>query len=443
MRDIEPEILAEVHPRSGARGRIVLYAAGTALSLAVVSALATAPGYRDSPLEIRRIAERLEASPQVLGETADTPFVRIERILSGDTLGSILGRLGVDDPSIVRHISASKGGRQAIRGLRAGRAVTAGISADGQLLSLEIPISDSETYALSRVGDEFVETGDAAAATASIVKLASGTITSSLFAAADRAGLPDAATMKLAELFGTDIDFHTDLRKGDQFSVVYEMETRDGLEAGVGRILAAEFINDGKRYRVVHFEDREGIAGFYTPEGNNLKQAFLRSPLEFSRVTSGFAMRFHPIKKAWRQHKGVDFGAASGTAIKATSNGHVAFIGTQRGYGNTVELRHRNGITTLYAHMSRFPAGLRKGAKVSQGDVIGYVGSTGWATGPHLHYEFRKNDQPVNPMTVALPKAEPLEASELARFRGIAGQRLEQLALLNRTAVLAAASATD
>lgn len=430
MRLDEPEILADIRTSSAPRGRALLVGAGIGLSLAVVSAVATVPGSQLEAIRITRVVETVVAAPVSIVEQDLAPFIHMERIHPGDTLGSILARLGASDDEAIRFISSTPMGSRAVRGLRAGRSISAAVGDDGRLDSLDIPLAGDEIYALTRSPKGFVEEQRAAPASP-VIKMRSGTITSSLFGAAEKAGLPDEATMKLAELFGTEIDFHTDLRTGDSFSVVYEAETRDGVEIGVGRILAAEFTNQGKLHTVIHYRDASGDEGYYTPDGRNLKQAFLRSPLAFTRVTSGFAMRFHPIKKAWRQHKGVDFGASAGTAIKATSGGSVEFVGQKGGYGNTVILKHRNNITTLYAHMSRFPSGLKRGARVSQGDVIGFVGSTGWATGPHLHYEFRKSGAPVDPMAITLPSADPLDAKELTRFRTLRDQRLAQLELLN------------
>ncbi|MCB1957060.1 MAG: M23 family metallopeptidase [Rhodocyclaceae bacterium] len=428
MRAVEPEILAQ--SKSLIRTRTGVALVGTALSLAVVSALATVPGQSQAPAQPRLVTSPISLSPAVVADGGKAPFVRIERIRAGDTLGTVLARLDTSSSDVISAIAASAEGKSVLRSLRAGRALSAAIDADGTLQAIDIPRSDGTVYRLERQNGE-LSVADAPPGTGSVTRMSSGTITSSLFAAADEAGLPDAATMKLAELFGTEIDFHTDLRKGDSFSVLYEARTRNGAVVGVEEILAAEFINRGHRYAVVYFEDADGNGGYYTPEGRNLKQAFLRSPLEFSRVTSGFKMRFHPIKKAWRKHTGVDFGASQGTAIKATSNGRVQFVGTKGGYGKTVILRHRNNISTLYAHMSGFASSVRPGQPVSQGDVIGYVGSTGWATGPHLHYEFRKSDQPVDPMSVTLPEAEPLEKRDLSRFLALAEQRLARLAMLN------------
>jgi murein DD-endopeptidase MepM/ murein hydrolase activator NlpD len=211
------------------------------------------------------------------------------------------------------------------------------------------------------------------------------------------------------------------------------MSYHEGRAIKSGRLLAAEFINKGKSYRAVWFQDSEGNGGYYTPEGKNVRKAFLRSPLEFSRVSSGFSMRFHPILQQWRAHKGIDYAAPSGTHVKATADGVVESVGRQGGYGNFVTLKHQGGFSTSYAHLSSFARGLRKGTRVHQGDVIGNVGMTGWATGPHLHYEFRVNDQVRNPLTVALPSALPISAQQLAAFSNVSAPLATELNLLKNT----------
>jgi murein DD-endopeptidase MepM/ murein hydrolase activator NlpD len=229
--------------------------------------------------------------------------------------------------------------------------------------------------------------------------------------------MPDSIATQMADIFGGDIDFHRDLRRGDHFSVVYEMHFSHWQPARSGRILAAEFVNNGKAFSAIWYESKDG-QGYYTAEGKNIRKAFLRSPLEFSRVTSGFtSSRFHPILQTWRAHKGVDYGAPVGTRVKATGDGIVEFVGKQGGYGNLVILRHQGRFTTHYGHLNGFASGIRKGIRVSQGDIIGYVGKTGWATGPHLHYEFRINEVHQNPLAVALPSAPPLGQHQMAEFK--------------------------
>jgi len=247
---------------------------------------------------------------------------------------------------------------------------------------------------------------------------------------------PDSITMQVAEIFSGEIDFYSDLRKGDRFSVIYEADYNNGNLIKTGRVLATEFINDGKTYRAFMYRDSEGQVGYYTPEGKSLHKSFLRSPLEFSRISSGFSLgRFHPILQTMRAHKGVDFAAPIGTRIKATSDGVVSFVGTKSGYGNVIILQHQNGISTVYGHLSRFVSGLRKGMKVSQGEIIGFVGMTGLATGSHLHYEFLLHGQHRNPMTIALAAAVPIEAKYSADFAATSSALSSQLNLLGTSNV--------
>src|SRR5439155_8310790 len=232
---------------------------------------------------------------------------------------------------------------------------------------------------------------------------------SSLFAAGDATGLPDSVILQIAEVFSGEIDFLHDLRRGDRFSVVYETRDIDGHSFGAGRILAAEFVNKGVAYRAFLWRSNDGSEGYYTEDGKSLKRAFLLSPVAFSRVTSGFSLAlFHPFLQTWRAHKGVDFAAPAGTPVHAAGDGQVAVAARQNGYGNVVIVRHPGTYSTVYAHLSRFAPGVKTGARISQGDVIGFVGQTGWATGPHLHYEFRVNDVQHNPLTIALPNAQPV-----------------------------------
>jgi murein DD-endopeptidase MepM/ murein hydrolase activator NlpD len=245
--------------------------------------------------------------------------------------------------------------------------------------------------------------------------------------------------MQLADIFGGDIDFHRDLRKGDRFSVVYESLTLNGRTVRAGRVLAAEFVNHGKVHRAVWFpgSDAEGkkSGGWYAPDGKNLRKAFLRSPLEFSRVSSGFGMRMHPFLQSWRAHKGLDYAAPTGTRVRSVGDGVVDFAGRNGGYGNMVVVRHQGQYSTLYAHLSGFARGLRKGMRVAQGETIGMVGQTGWATGPHLHYEFRIGSEARNPLTIALPAALPVPAHELGAFRAYSEPLATRLDLLGTSQI--------
>jgi murein DD-endopeptidase MepM/ murein hydrolase activator NlpD len=261
-----------------------------------------------------------------------------------------------------------------------------------------------------------------------------GEIKTNLYSATDEAGLPEAAANQLNELFSGDIDFHHDLRKGDKFTVVYEMTYSNGALLHTGRIQAAEFINQGHAYRAVYFQKDAQHGDYYTPEGKSMHKAFLRSPVEFSRISSGFTTaRFHPILKKWRAHKGVDFAAPMGTRVKVTADGIVSLVGKQNSYGNVIMVNHQGRYTTVYGHLSRFAKGLHQGQRVAQGDVIGYVGMTGWATGPHLHYEFRVNGQQRDPLRVALPDAKPIDSTYLAGFQPVANDFVARLNLLRNT----------
>jgi murein DD-endopeptidase MepM/ murein hydrolase activator NlpD len=333
---------------------------------------------------------------------------------------------GADATQLVKQHGKAK----PFRALRPGMTVQAETTDYGALLTLRFISGRDTVLGFAREGDAF-RVIDEPARLAPQVVLKSGEIRSSLFAAADDVGMPDSITMQIADIFSGDIDFHRDLRKGDRFAVVYEAFHHNGRLLKSGRVLAAEFVNAKKTLRAVWFDDvEEGRGGYYAPDGKNLRKAFLRSPLEFSRVTSGFAMRFHPILQQWRAHNGVDYGAPTGTRVRATADGVVDFAGVQGGYGKVVIIRHHGGITTAYAHLNGFAGDLRKGARVAQGDTVGFVGATGWATGPHLHYEFRVNNQHRNPLTIAMPAAEPVPAERMSAFAAVARPLAAQLELL-------------
>jgi murein DD-endopeptidase MepM/ murein hydrolase activator NlpD len=263
-------------------------------------------------------------------------------------------------------------------------------------------------------------------------------IESSLFLAGNEAGLPDRIIMELAEIFGWDIDFALDIRTGDKFAVLYEERYLDGEMIDTGRILAAEFVNQGKTYKAVRFVDDEGNADYYTPEGRSMRREFIRTPVAFSRISSKFSLgRKHPILNRIRAHKGVDYAAPTGTPIKATGNGKIVFRGTKGGYGRAVVIQHGTRYSTLYGHMSKFKGGLKVGSRVRQGDVIGYVGMSGLATGPHLHYEFLVNGVHRNPLTVKLPKANPLPKRYLTEFQQVSETNLALLESAKTEAVAA------
>ncbi|MDO6420110.1 peptidoglycan DD-metalloendopeptidase family protein [Amphritea sp. 2_MG-2023] len=266
-----------------------------------------------------------------------------------------------------------------------------------------------------------------------------GTIENSLFLDASRAGLSDRMIMELAAIFGWDIDFVLDLRQGDHFNLVYEEKFLDGKKIGEGNILSAQFVNQGETYTAIRYTDSNGDSSFYTPQGDSMRKAFLRSPVDFARISSSFkTRRKHPILGLTRAHKGTDYAARTGTPIKAAGDGKIIWRGKKGGYGNCVIVQHGGNITTLYGHMNNYRKGQKNGSRVRQGDVIGYVGQTGLASGPHLHYEFRVNGVHKNPQTVKLPHAAPLDKAERAPFFAVAEQALAQLASYKATQLASA-----
>jgi len=258
-------------------------------------------------------------------------------------------------------------------------------------------------------------------------QLASATINSSLFAAAKKAGISGNTAMKLAKIFGWDIDFALDIQKGDSFSVVYQTLHYDGKKIKDGDILVAEFTNNGKVYQAIRYTDPEGNSGYYNPQGENMHKPFLRTPVDFTRISSYFGRRNHPVLNKIRNHEGVDYAAPRGTIVKSAGDGEILFQGTLRGYGKTVIVEHGAGYRTLYAHLQGYRKKQRIGSSVKQGQAIGYVGSSGLATGPHLHYEFLVNGERHDPLAINLPTAKPINKKYLADFQQTARSYLAML----------------
>lgn len=356
------------------------------------------------------------------------------RIQRGDTLAKIFAAAGVTRQQTAR--IAKQLPRDLVRGLRPGRGLEIGLDDEGQARSLHFDIDDRSILKIEVDGDE-INVQEEPRELRIEHRFASGVIRSSLFQAGADAGLADRQILELAAIYGWDIDFALDLRQGDRFVVAYEeLYGMDGEKIGHGDIVAAQFINNGHTHFAVRHVDEDGRAQFFNPEGKSLRGTFLRTPVRFSRVTSGFTKRrFHPVLKKWRAHKGVDYGAPSGTPVLATADGRVRFAGRNGGYGKTVRLSHGGAYSTLYAHLSRFKRGLRQGAVVKQGDVIGYVGSTGLATGPHLHYEFRVHGQHRNPLTYRFPKEGGIDARYRDVFLAQAREWVDKIAVYSNTEV--------
>jgi murein DD-endopeptidase MepM/ murein hydrolase activator NlpD len=335
---------------------------------------------------------------------------RTDLTRASDTADTLLRRLNVNDPSAAAFLRSDPVGRKVLEG-RSGKMIQVRTDSTGQLDQLVARYAAPNP---ADIGTRFTRLGIdriagklhatiQVAPLAARVRMGSGTIRSSLFAATDEARVPDSIATQLAEVFATDIDFHRELQRGATFSVVYEALTADGepitWNAAVGRVLAAEFVNGGKTYSAIWFQETDGKGAYYGLDGQSKRRSFLASPLEFSRVTSGFAMRMHPILNTWKQHKGVDYGAPSGTPVRAVGDGTVEFAGWQNGYGNVIEIRHSADRSTVYAHLSHID--VARGQHVDQGAHIGAVGSTGWATGPHLHFELKVAGVQQDPLLMA------------------------------------------
>ncbi|WP_211827665.1 OapA family protein [Kistimonas asteriae] len=359
-------------------------------------------------------------------------------IKSGDTLSVIFSKQGLSANTLHKLVSSSKEGKS-LASIRPGQTLEFGLI-DGELQQLRYIRTRLESLHFSRNEDSF--TAEEVIRKPEIRQNhVAGVITDSLFLSANRAGLPDKLTMELANIFGWDIDFVLDIRSNDSFSLIYEEKFLDGKSIGYGDILAAEFQNRGETYRAIRYTDNKGKTDYYSPEGESLRKSFIRTPVDFTRISSGYnPNRKHPIFKTNRPHRAVDYAAPSGTPIKASGDGVIHFAGKQRGYGNVVYINHPNSITTVYAHMRNVRKGMRKGIRVKQGQVIGYVGMTGYATGPHLHYEFRVNGVHRNPLKVKLPDAKPLPKSEMAHFGRITRVMLAELETRQSGTLLAAKS---
>ncbi|ROQ49507.1 murein DD-endopeptidase MepM/ murein hydrolase activator NlpD [Marinobacter sp. 3-2] len=345
-------------------------------------------------------------------------------IKSGDTLSSLFKKAGFND-GIMLSVIHGDGEAEKLQRLYAGETIRFATTEDGGLAAIDLQRNRLETLKITKEGESFTGETEVRKPEARPA-FASGTIDGSLYLAAREAGLNDSLTMELAGIFGWDIDFVYDVRKGDQFEVVYEELYLDGEKFDTGRILSARFVNRGEENLALLYTDSNGDSDYYAPDGKSMRKAFLRTPIN-ARISSPFNLqRRHPVLDVVRPHEGTDYAAPPGTPIKAAGSGRVKFAGWKGGYGRTVILQHGDNITTLYAHMSRLGKGIKNGTRVKQGQTIGHVGSSGMVTGPHLHYEFRLNGAPRNSRTVKLPDAKPIPSSEMARFKQFTEQRIAQ-----------------
>ena len=337
------------------------------------------------------------------------------RVQNGDTLSTIFAQVGLGASTLHDVINSSKEAKQLTR-LKVGQVLDFNLSDDGQLETIHSKLSDLESITLSKSEKGFSFKRE-------VVKpdiettYTRGVINSSLFLSAKRAGLSHSLTMDLANVFGYDIDFAMDIREGDEFELIYERKVVNGKQVGTGNILSARFTNRGKTFTAVRYTNKQGNSSYYNANGESMRKAFIRTPVDFARISSRFSTgRRHPVLNKIRAHKGVDYAAPRGTPIKAAGDGRVTLAGRNGGYGNTVIIQHGQRYRTLYAHMNGFAKGVRTGSHVKQGQIIGYVGTTGLSTGPHLHYEFQVNGVHVDPLSQKLPMADPIAKSEKARF---------------------------
>src|ERR1700722_587487 len=430
--------------KNSSRIKVLATCLAVGAALAAAAFVAWRPGHSPDPVaaatqpaDVPAATAAAEAAPPPIVAQQASVASMIEVVVGrNDTLDAIFRRMALNksDLAAIRNLP---GIRQSLDFLKPGDSIKL-THTDGDIKELTRKVSETQTLDVvlkdsgfeAKMIDNPVETR---------VRTARATIDSSLFQAAGAANISDTVALKLANVFAWDIDFVLDIREGDRFTAVYEQIVQDGKYLRDGEVLAAEFVNNGKVYRAVRFVT-DGHAGYYTPAGLAMRKAFLRAPLEFTRVSSAFnPHRQHPILNLIRGHMGTDYAAPIGTPVHAAGDGHVSFAGQRGGYGNAIVLTRGANVSTLYGHMSRFARNIHVGTRVQQGEVIGYVGMTGLATGPHLHYEYLTNGVHRNPQTVQLPGAEPLRAQDLQTFRDMAAPLLADLAAPQAPAAVAAA----
>lgn len=424
----------EHHPRQVTALVAALLLTGGGGAFAVASL-----GPDPAALPVRQILESVQPLPlQEQAEALDAhsfSLYRTEAVRPTDTAESLLARLGVNDAAAAAFLREDQSARALVLG-SAGRAVNAEASASHTLLRLTVRwAADERTFGRLVIerqpSGKFASRIDTAPLVASL-RIGSGSIRSSLFAAADEAGIPDAVTTQMVEIFSGNVDFHRGLRGGDHFAVVYESLEADGEPMRIGRVVSAQFVNAGRKLEAMWFEQPGQGGGYFDMQGRSLERAFLASPMEVSRITSGFSMRLHPILHTWRAHKGVDYGGPIGAPVRTVGDGKVEFAGRQNGYGNVIEIDHGQGDSTVYAHLSRID--VHQGQMVQKGQRIGAVGATGWASGPHLHFEFKENGVQRDPIEVARQsKAVELSAQARPAFNRAVEAMRTQLAVATPT----------
>ncbi|AGF50025.1 M23 family zinc metallopeptidase [Candidatus Kinetoplastibacterium blastocrithidii TCC012E] len=423
------------------------------ISIIILFALCVAPLYMfkrntnksDLPQsKILRSEQPLLDYDYRLLDTSDDifPYINETIIKKGDTLRSILQRLRVKNLEKIQNFITKNPETNSIRKLLPGRQIQVATDLHGNMIwlrYLHTPYCDNsgqiicKYLQISSNKEHSYSAYEKTNYSEKQIRVAFGVIKSSLFEATEQAGIPNFITIQMTNILSTKLDFPRDIRIGDQFRVIYELQMYDGLYLGSGKVLAIEFKSTDKMHNAIWFDnDRKIEGGYYNFNGDSLKKTFLNSAIKFSRISSRFGKRIHPIRKTLVDHKGVDYVAPAGTPIYATADGIVEFSGWQNGYGKVVILKHFNKYSTLYAHQSRIDPKIHKGKKVSQGQLIGYVGSTGWATGPHLHYELRINNKPVDPLSIKLPTSKKIDASIQNNFNNKVEYYKEQMRFLEK-----------
>jgi murein DD-endopeptidase MepM/ murein hydrolase activator NlpD len=384
----------------------------------------TSNEYTSNDLEPKPVLP-VENTVQVETEIEEAPPWQAIRVARGDNLSVIFDRLKIS-PVVLYQVMTANQDNAALKYLLPGQELRFQIK-DGKLLGLEYDQDLLTTLKINYENDSYTSEL-VKAQLRKTVKEAQATIDSSLFLAGQKVGLSDNLIMQLVAIYGWDIDFVLDIRKGDTFKLIYEEHFKDDIKVSEGPILAAEFINNKRSFKSVRFQLPDGNHDYFSDTGASMRKAFIRTPLNFSRISSKFSLsRRHPVLNSIRAHKGVDYAAPSGTPVKAAGDGTVTSIGSNGGYGRIMEIKHGGTYSTLYAHLSRFARGLKKGNRVKQGQIIAYVGRSGLATGPHLHYEFRVNGVHRNPLTVQLPKADSIPEELLEEFKDKTAPLLAQL----------------
>jgi murein DD-endopeptidase MepM/ murein hydrolase activator NlpD len=358
---------------------------------------------------------------------------RIITIKSGDTLGSIFSANGLS-ATTTHNIASLNDHTRALRYIKPGQKIHLLLDEKQSLRQMKYVYDITKTLEIRLNEDLSLSSQIVNYKLDALPVFRQGVIRSSLFEAAAAGDIPVSVIMDLANIFGWDIDFSLDIRRGDKFGVVYNELYKDGVKTKSGQILAAEFVNNGKLYKAVYYTNPKGDGDYYNEDGKSMRKAFLRSPVKFARISSKFSLkRWHPVLSKWRSHKGVDYAAARGTPIRASGDGKIVLAGRKGGYGKAIFIQHGGRYRTVYGHLNGYAKGIRVGKKVKQGQIIGYVGSTGLATGPHLHYEFRVNGVHRNPLTVRLPEAKPVHPTYLSHFKENTQVYLSMLRVMGNT----------